>query len=129
MTRTNGYRSLSPRFSSCDRSPPRVDLFAGAGGLALGCRAASCEITAAVDAHPEAGRALEDNFHALQGERPPLALAGEGADLEQLDPVEVVTARPTDILIGGLPCLAFGLRRPVVCDLCGFRSASRARSA
>jgi DNA (cytosine-5)-methyltransferase 1 len=84
-----------------------VDLFCGAGGFALGFRAAGCIITAAVDIDYQAGQTFDRNFRLLQPSHPPTVLAGEDADVEQLDLHGVVQGSAPDILIGGPPCQAF----------------------
>jgi DNA (cytosine-5)-methyltransferase 1 len=87
--------------------PPHVvDLFCGAGGLALGFRAAGCRLQAAVDIDSTAGQTLARNFALLQPDDPPRVLAGPEFDLERLDLNEVAVT-PPDILIGGPPCQAF----------------------
>jgi DNA (cytosine-5)-methyltransferase 1 len=93
-----------------DRSatPLRVtDLFAGAGGLSLGFRAAGCEIGLAVDADPVAGETFRVNFTTLQPHHPPLVLAGAGVSLEDVDFLRGNEIAPPDILIGGPPCQGF----------------------
>jgi DNA (cytosine-5)-methyltransferase 1 len=87
--------------------PPRVvDLFSGAGGLALGFQAAGCLIDAAVDVDAVAGETLRRNFETLQPHLAPRVLAGEEFDLEQFD-LASIPRHPPDILTGGPPCQGF----------------------
>lgn len=86
--------------------PRVVDLFCGAGGLALGFRAAGCIIDAAVDADEISGETLRRNLSLLQPEVHPRVLAGEEFDLTDLD-LARITVTPPDILIGGPPCQGF----------------------
>jgi DNA (cytosine-5)-methyltransferase 1 len=83
-----------------------VDLFCGAGGLALGFRAAGCFIEAAVDVDAVAGETLRRNLDILQPEATPRVFAGEEFDLDRLDPA-CITSHPPDILTGGPPCQGF----------------------
>ena len=87
-------------------APRVVDLFCGAGGLALGFRAAGCRIEAAVDLDPVAGETFRQNFTVLQPDQPPRVLAGPDYDLEELDLTLVAQTGP-EILIGGPPCQGF----------------------
>lgn len=80
-----------------------VDLFAGAGGFSLGFRAAGCTVAAAVDVDAVAGETFTRNFAHLQGDCPPLVLAGEDYSLEDVGFLRSLDISP-DILIGGPPC-------------------------
>lgn len=94
--------------ASSSRGPIRVvDLFAGAGGLSLGFRAAGCEVAAAVDADPVAGGTFARNFAVLQPQSPPLVLAGEEYSLEVVDFLRGADVPSPDILVGGPPCQGF----------------------
>jgi DNA (cytosine-5)-methyltransferase 1 len=84
-----------------------VDLFAGAGGLSLGFRAAGCNVAAAVDADAVAGGTFRRNFSVLQPNSPPLVLAGEAYSLEDVDFLRRADLTPPDILVGGPPCQGF----------------------
>lgn len=84
-----------------------VDLFAGAGGLSLGFRAAGCNVAAAVDADAVSGGTFRRNFSILQPGSAPLVLAGEEYRLEDVDFLRRVDLTPPDILVGGPPCQAF----------------------
>ncbi len=89
------------------RRPRVVDLFCGAGGFSLGFHAAGCHIQAAVDIDEDAGATFLRNFSRLQPRDGPRVIAGDDADLEQLDRGLVISDGPPDILIGGPPCQAF----------------------
>jgi DNA (cytosine-5)-methyltransferase 1 len=84
-----------------------IDLFCGAGGLALGFRAAGCRLQAAVDVDRVAGDTLARNFAVLQSDDPPRVLAGPEFDLERLDLGEIAGTLPPDVLVGGPPCQGF----------------------
>ena len=76
-----------------------VDLFCGAGGLALGFRAAGFRITVAKDANPSAVATYHTNV-------------GEHVELDQI--TEESTLPEATVFIGGPPCQGFssaGLRR------------------
>ncbi len=90
------------------RRPTVVDLFSGAGGLALGFQAAGAHILAAVDANEDAGRSFRQCFGQLQPGQPPGAFFGEAGDLEALDLERVAPAgQGPDLLVGGPPCQGF----------------------
>ncbi len=84
-----------------------AELFAGAGGLSLGFRAAGCEIAVAVDSDAVAGETFRRNFASVQPHHHPLVLAGEDFSLEDVDFLRRLDLPPPDILIGGPPCQAF----------------------
>jgi DNA (cytosine-5)-methyltransferase 1 len=86
--------------------PRVVDLFCGAGGLAVGFQAAGCQIDAAVDLDVVAGDTFRENLAILQPAAPPRVLTGLNSDLEHLD-LALVVNRPPDILVGGPPCQGF----------------------
>jgi DNA (cytosine-5)-methyltransferase 1 len=92
---------------TCQPAIRVVDLFAGAGGLALGFKAAGCEITAAVDADAVAGETYRRNLAHLQAGCPPLVLAGEKYSLEDVEFLRRLDLASPDILVGGPPCQAF----------------------
>jgi DNA (cytosine-5)-methyltransferase 1 len=92
---------------SAGLTPQVIDLFSGAGGLALGFRTAGCVIRAAVDADPMAGKSFLRNFTTLQPDCPPQVLAGPEHDLERVDLEQVSWPCRPDIVIGGPPCQAF----------------------
>jgi DNA (cytosine-5)-methyltransferase 1 len=83
-----------------------VDLFSGAGGLALGFRAAGCEIVAAVDVNAVCGETFRANFERLQPLQTPRVLVGMPYDLEGLD-LGDICVEPPDILTGGPPCQGY----------------------
>jgi DNA (cytosine-5)-methyltransferase 1 len=92
---------------SGERVPLRVvDLFCGAGGMALGFRSAGCRIQSAVDVDTAAGETFARNLSLLQRDDPPLVFAGEEFDLEALE-LRTISAIPPDILVGGPPCQGF----------------------
>jgi DNA (cytosine-5)-methyltransferase 1 len=89
-------------------SEPRVvELFAGAGGMALGFRAAGCRIVAAADIDESAGRTFLHNFTECQPDDPPLVVFGGEGNLEDLDLPRLGSHEPIDVLIGGPPCQGF----------------------
>lgn len=51
--------------------PVVIDLFSGAGGMALGFRAAGCRILAGIDEDDAANATFQENFTQLQGDDPP----------------------------------------------------------
>lgn len=89
------------------KRPTVVDLFCGAGGFSLGFHAAGCHIQAAADIDEDAGETFLRNFSRLQPGHEPRVIAGDEADLEQLDRGLLIGDGPPDILIGGPPCQAF----------------------
>src|SRR5262245_34587102 len=88
-----------------DGPPEVIDLFSGAGGLALGFQAAGCHIGLAVDVDSIAGATFERNFTLLQPDSPPQVLAG--TDLGRIGVETIPLRRRPDILIGGPPCQGF----------------------
>ena len=80
-------------------SPVAVDLFSGAGGLALGVASAGVDVRAHVDSWEPAVETLRANF-------------GEGherlnvSDLDAVDLIELCGSKP-DLLLGGPPCQSF----------------------
>jgi DNA (cytosine-5)-methyltransferase 1 len=83
-----------------------VDIFSGAGGLALGFRAAGCEIAAAVDVDAVAGETIRRNFERLQPGLSLHVLAGDEYDLGSVD-LNTLCDQPPDILTGGPPCQGY----------------------
>jgi len=99
---------MSKKRGLASKKPGVIDLFSGAGGLALGFHAAGCHIQAAVDLDAVAARTFKHNFSVLQKERPPEVLWGnEQGDLESVDLASIVHDNYPDILIGGPPCQGF----------------------
>ena len=87
-----------------------IDLFCGAGGLALGFQAAGCRIIGGVDLDEAAAETFEANFRVLQGHRAPLVFRGPNeADLSQAEVRNSLAERFShpDIVLGGPPCQAF----------------------
>jgi len=81
-----------------------VELFAGAGGLALGLARAGFQHIALVDWDPDAYETLAmnaDKGHPLARDWKPLR-----ADVRNL-PYEEIAAEPIDLLAGGPPCQPF----------------------
>jgi DNA (cytosine-5)-methyltransferase 1 len=92
------------------RLPTVIDLFCGAGGLALGFHAAGCRIQAAVDIDEAAGETFRTNFAVLQPDAPPVVMASEDFDLEQMRVGDILSGgSPPDIVIGGPPCQGFSI--------------------
>jgi DNA (cytosine-5)-methyltransferase 1 len=88
--------------------PVAVGLFAGAGGLDLGCEAAGYRLAYAVEADPTAVETLTRNqkryFPKLRAPRP--------LDITTLAPADVMAVigigpGDLDLLVGGPPCVAF----------------------
>jgi DNA (cytosine-5)-methyltransferase 1 len=90
-----------------DESPEVIDLFSGAGGLALGFRTAGCRIALAVDGDPIATDTFARNFATLQPDYPPQVLTGPDGDLGRVGIETIRVARRPDIVIGGPPCQGF----------------------
>jgi len=87
-----------------------VDLFCGAGGLALGFNTAGCRIIGGVDRDEVAARSFLENLRVLQRPRPPLVISGVAeADLSRPEAREAIAAQfsRVDIVLGGPPCQAF----------------------
>lgn len=93
---------------------PRVlDLFAGAGGMALGFRAAGARSIGAAEIDPVAAATFAHAF----AEDEPVVLGGPrkgrspGGDLTRIDPAELLRQLPEapDIVVGGPPCQSFSL--------------------
>lgn len=91
------------------RPPTVIDLFSGAGGLSLGFHSAGCRIQAAVDIDEAAGETFRANFEHLQPQEPPAILAGDDADIEQVNVADILAAPPPDIVVAGPPCQGFAI--------------------
>ena len=93
-----------------------LDLFAGCGGISLGCQLAGCEVIAGVELDPAAARSHALNFHsdisdASLRERHALSrdITKQGA-AELIKELRPAIRRPhaeVDVLVGGPPCQAF----------------------
>jgi DNA (cytosine-5)-methyltransferase 1 len=81
---------------------PAIDLFAGAGGLAVGAEQAGCEVRLSVDSDPWSCATLRANHHHPVHEGDLAELSGDElrrmADLAPSDPL---------IVLGGPPCQPF----------------------
>jgi DNA (cytosine-5)-methyltransferase 1 len=97
-----------------DGQPPRVlDLFAGCGGLSLGCQLAGADIIGGVELDPFAALTYGRNFHHHDPTH--LALHTAARDITRVDPLALIKefgrgakARcAVDIIVGGPPCQAF----------------------
>lgn len=98
-----------------DGQPPRVlDLFAGCGGISLGCQLAGAKSIGGVEIDRTAIQTYASNFHAT-GAPNALALYAKARNIVTTDPHELVRglcrtrtpAREIDLLVGGPPCQAF----------------------
>lgn len=85
--------------------PIAVDLFAGAGGLALGFEQAGFDIAAAVEFDPVHAAIHELNFPETK------VICGDVKDVtgKQIREAAGLGARDIDVLIGGPPCQGFSL--------------------
>src|SRR5262249_52145789 len=83
-----------------------LDLFAGAGGMALGFGASGTRCIGAVEVDTVAARSLAVMF----GEERPVVMSGpEAGDMTQLRPNDILDRLPSppDIIVGGPPCQGF----------------------
>ena len=82
-----------------------LDLFAGAGGMALGFRAAGARCVGAVERNPAAARTFAENF-ADEGAA---IFGGEEGDVNDLEVDDLLAGLPSepDIVVGGPPCQGF----------------------
>src|SRR5207245_4873845 len=85
--------------------PTVLDLFAGAGGMALGFEAAGARCVGGV----EVDRSAAATFEAAFGPEGALVLGGEDGDMTHLQPEEILRSlsAPPDIIVGGPPCQGF----------------------
>lgn len=97
-----------------DGQAPRVlDLFAGCGGLSLGCQLAGARILGGVEFDPVAARSHALNFHRASREE--TELHSTARDITQTDPLGLVAQfaprtkpqQSVDLIVGGPPCQAF----------------------
>jgi DNA (cytosine-5)-methyltransferase 1 len=85
-----------------------VDLFSGAGGLALGFHSAGFDLACAVDTDDCSARTVRENFNRLQPDSPPVVLGGPDAgDLRRLDLSSLANRLAPEVLVGGPPCQGF----------------------
>ncbi len=87
-------------------TPAILDLFAGAGGMALGFQAAGGRCIGAVEQDPAAARTFARSFAA---EEPVIFGGPERGAVENLPVSELLAALPAapDVVIGGPPCQGF----------------------
>lgn len=95
--------TVYPRTSKRGRGPSCIDLFSGAGGLAVGFRQAGWSVLAANDADVEAGKTFRLNFPEATFFEGPISKLKADALMKEcgLKPGEL------DCLIGGPPCQSF----------------------
>lgn len=87
------------------RRPLAVDLFAGVGGLSLGCEQAGFDVVAAVEIDPIHAAAHRYNFpHCAVVARSVAGLSGEA-----IRRLAGIGDRPIDCVVGGPPCQGFSL--------------------
>lgn len=85
---------------------PRIlDLFSGAGGMALGFRAAGAHCLGGVDANAAAGRTFASMFAPDE----PVVFGGAEGDVNDLTPVRLLGSLrgSPDVVVGGPPCQGF----------------------
>ncbi|MEH1855047.1 MAG: DNA cytosine methyltransferase [Nostoc sp.] len=83
--------------------PTVLDLFCGAGGMALGFQNAGCEILGGIDLNPHAIRTHHQNF-------PNCKLKLKPQDIINLKPNDLnLKSDEVDILIGGPPCQVYSV--------------------
>lgn len=83
-----------------------LDLFSGAGGMALGFEAAGCRCVGAVEKDTSAA----ETFRTMFAHDAPVVFGGpEQGDVNHLNASDVVGAleSPPDIIVGGPPCQGF----------------------
>lgn len=94
---------LHPRTAKKRAGPTCVDLFSGAGGLAVGFRQAGWSVLAANDVDAEAGTTFRLNFPEASFFEGPIAKLTSAALLKECG----LKAGDLDCLIGGPPCQSF----------------------
>ena len=94
---------LHPRINDQAVGPTCIDLFSGAGGLAVGFRAAGWAILAANDLDPGAGETFRLNFPEADFFEGPIS----GLNSRRLMEVCGLARSDLDCLIGGPPCQSF----------------------
>ena len=95
------------------QAPRVLDLFAGCGGLSLGCQLAGAQIVGGVELDPVAARSYAQNFH--HGDQEHLSFHASPRDITRTDPIQLLEQlvpkvrphRAIDIIVGGPPCQAF----------------------
>lgn len=85
-----------------------LDLFSGCGGISLGFHAAGYDITAAIEADPDAAKSHGNNFHP---DNPKHSIA---RDITRTTPLQLTQdlglgapSHAFDVVVGGPPCQAF----------------------
>ncbi|KGE06728.1 hypothetical protein LA03_30750 [Burkholderia gladioli] len=88
------------------RRPTAIDLFSGAGGLALGLKKSGFDVRAAVESNKWAAKTYRNNLgnHLIEGDIQKLAVS-ELLQFAKLAPGEC------DLLAGGPPCQGFSVQR------------------
>jgi DNA (cytosine-5)-methyltransferase 1 len=105
-----GFRPGS-KSASGSGAPKVLDLFSGAGGMALGFQAAGARTIGAVEIDPASAatfrQAFEGDGPVVSGGSP--GVAGPGGDITRIDPCELLERLPAwpDIVVGGPPCQGF----------------------
>jgi DNA (cytosine-5)-methyltransferase 1 len=91
------------RLSERKEAVPVIDLFAGAGGLAIGAEMAGCDVRLSVDVDDWSCRTLESNFddHAVMNADVSGLTGEELRDLARLSDSDPV------VVVGGPPCQPF----------------------
>jgi DNA (cytosine-5)-methyltransferase 1 len=96
------------------QQPTVLDLFAGCGGLSLGCQLGGAKIIGGVELDPIAARTHALNFHASLPDDVRQAHA-KARNISQTSPLALLKElaldlephRAVDIIVGGPPCQAF----------------------
>jgi DNA (cytosine-5)-methyltransferase 1 len=92
-------------------APKVLDLFSGAGGMALGFQAAGARTVGAVEIDPASAETFRQAFASdapvVSGGTP--SAAGPGGDITRVVPRELLERLPAwpDIVVGGPPCQGF----------------------
>lgn len=95
------------------QTPRVLDLFAGCGGLSLGCQLAGARIVGGVELDPIAVRSYAQNFHRADPDH--LEFHATPRDITCTAPLDLVAnllpktkpRKAIDIIVGGPPCQAF----------------------
>jgi DNA (cytosine-5)-methyltransferase 1 len=103
MTPENPVLVLHPRTAPKAGGPTCVDLFSGAGGLAVGFREAGWAILAANDADPDASDTFRLNFPEAAFFQGPISELSAADILRECG----IGVGELDCLIGGPPCQSF----------------------
>jgi DNA (cytosine-5)-methyltransferase 1 len=108
MTKTNADRAV-PRPAKSVRQPTAISLFAGAGGLDLGCEQAGFQTRAVVECEPIAQETLLANAKQWLPGLVPEALFSDivTLDYDALLGAAALKVGDVDLLHGGPPCTPF----------------------